>query len=315
MDDKGRLQAMREESNVSQPVAVATTAPRARVEFPAWAYQVEIILSAVFFAVSSMLAKLAMKASAGASTITFSRFAMGFVLLLGWMAISRRGIHPKNVKGLILRGLTNLAAVFMFYHAINYTTITNANLLNLTYPAFVALFSPLLLSQRLNRREWGVLALAGAGIYLVVNPSFQGVNLGDVLGLGAGVMAGFSIIALSLVRRGNSTETVLFFLLGIGSLATWPSVLGEAFSEYTPKTWWLLIACAVTGVLGQFSITAAFKHVTAFTGSIVGTTRVVMAALLGFVFLSEVPGWNVVAGSVVLFIAIWLLSSRKVKRV
>jgi len=169
----------------------------------------------------------------------------------------------------------------------------------------------MILHEHLRRRDWLILALAGAGIYLVVNPNFQRVNIGDLIGLAGGFTGALAILSLCFARRDNHTVTVLVFMLGVGSLLSCPSVFSESITGYSVTTWIFLVACAATGVIGQFALTHAFRHLSAFAGSVTGLTRVVLAAMLGYLFLNERPTWNVIVGSIVLFAAIFLLTSSK----
>lgn len=298
--------------------------PTAEISFPQdtpqtrysdWVYHGEILLSALCFALSTLLAKFAQNDGASSSMITFLRFAIGLGVLLIYMGFVRTKIEPRNPLVLILRGVFNLIGVFLFYYAIEFTTITNANLLNMTYPVFVAMLSPLFLREHVSLREWKILAIACGGIFLIINPSFGHANVGDLIGLGAGFAGALAVIMLCFARQSNHTVTVLLFLFGVGTLLTWPLVLNEPIQKYTPATWLFLLGCGITGVIGQFAITTGFKYLSAVAGSITGMSRVVIAAILGFIFLAEVPTWNVVLGSGILFAAIvWLtLSSQKNK--
>ncbi|NLE29175.1 MAG: DMT family transporter [Phycisphaerae bacterium] len=276
--------------------------------YPVWVYHSQIIVSAFCFALSTLLAKFAQNDGASSSMITFMRFAIGLGGLLGYMGIRQTKIEPRNPIVLILRGVFNLIAVFLFYYAIEFTTITNANLLNMTYPVFVAMLSPIFLREHVSLREWKVLAIACAGIFLIINPSFGHTNIGDLIGLGAGFTGALAIIMLCFARQSNHTVTVLLFLFGLGTLLTWPAVLNEHYEKYTPATWIFLLTCGITGAIGQFAITTGFKYLSAVAGSITGMSRVVIAAILGLIFLAEIPTWNVVIGSGILFGAIFWLT-------
>jgi len=279
--------------------------------YPSWVYHFEIFISALFFALSTLLAKFAQQGGATSSMITFLRFAIGLAILLIYMGLIRTKIEPRNPIVLVLRGVFNLLAVFLFYYAIKFTTITNANLLNMTYPVFVAFLSPILLREHLSGKEWLILGMACIGIYLIINPNFHHINIGDFIGLGAGFAAALAIIMLCFARQSNHTVTVLLFMLGIGTLLSWPAVLTEDISKYTSETWWYLLACGVTGVIGQFAITTGFKYLSAVAGSITGMSRVIIAAVLGLLFLGEIPTWHVVVGSAILFAAITWLALQK----
>ena len=215
---------------------------------------------------------------------------------------------------MILRGIFNMLAIFLFYWAVKYTTVTNANLLNMTYPVFVALLSPIIVGERLQKRDWFILILAGTGIYLVINPDFHNVNIGDILALACGITAAFAIIMLRLARKSNQTTTVLFIMLATGTLILWPAILFEDFSLYTTKTIQILFICGISGVLGQFAITLAFKHMTAFAGSISGTSRIIFAGIGGYIMLGEQPSENVIIGAIIIITAIILLTNNKQKQ-
>ncbi len=280
-------------------------------KLPVWFYHIIIFLSAIFFTVSSISAKFAAKAGVGPMMVTFCRFAIGLILISAYILITQSPLKPKRMKYMILRGIFNMLAIGLFYWSVKYTTVTNANLLNMTYPVFVAMLSPLLLGEHLKFRDWFVLALAGVGIYLVINPDFQRVNIGDLIGLACGVAAGFAIITLRLARKEDTTTTVLFIMLLTGTVLSWPAIFSEEFSRYTSKTLWILFLCGASGVFGQFAITLAFKHMTAFAGSISGTSRIILAGLGGFIMLGEVPGWNVVVGAIIIITSIVLLAADK----
>lgn len=277
---------------------------------PGWFYHFVIVLSALLFTVSSLLAKVAINEGAAPFTITFFRFSIGLIVLSVYILMSKSEIRPTNVRIIILRGVFNMTAVGFFYWSVQYTTITNANLLNMTYPVFVALLSPILLREHLKIRDWIMLMIAGIGIYLVINPNFNEVNFGDILGLCCGLAAGFAVVMLRKARRDNQTVTVLFIMLLTGTVLSWPAVLFEEFGKYTPYLWSIVLGCGVMGVMGQFAITSAFKHVTAFAGSVTSTSRVIMAACVGAMFLSEIPPWHVVVGAVIIITAICLRKSQ-----
>ena len=100
---------------------------------------------------------------------------------------------------------------------------------------------------------------------------------------------------------------MLLFLLTMGVMLTWPALLGEDFSAYTGRVWAVVIVCGISGVMGQFAITLAFRHVKALTGSVLGLSRVVMVAVIGTVWLGEGLTWRTVVGGAVLMGSILLL--------
>ena len=61
---------------------------------------------------------------------------------------------------------------------------------------------------------------------------------------------------------------------------------------------------AVLGFIGQICITSGYKYVEASKGSMVSSSRIVFAALLGFFFFLEIPTWYTIAGGLLIATAI-----------
>ena len=76
----------------------------------------------------------------------------------------------------------------------------------------------------------------------------------------------------------------------------------------------LLLACSVFGVLGQYLLTYGFLFVTAIEGSVISSTRILLAALLGPLLVADPPltasGW---LGALIIFTANVILALRSAK--
>lgn len=88
------------------------------------------------------------------------------------------------------------------------------------------------------------------------------------------------MLYLNVSRRYHDSQTILFFMFGLGALVMfiifrssfyWPDRIELTF----------LFACSAAGVLGQYLLTYGFLYFTAVEGSIVSSSRKVLAALLG----------------------------------
>jgi len=64
------------------------------------------------------------------------------------------------------RAVTNAAAVLLVFSALRYTTVTNANMLNMSYPVFVFLLAPWVNRERTQRSHYLYLVLAMTGTVL-----------------------------------------------------------------------------------------------------------------------------------------------------
>ena len=75
-----------------------------------------------------------------------------------------------------------------------------------------------------------------------------------------------------------------------------------------------LLCCSAAGVIGQYLITFGFLYVTAVEGSIISSSRILLAALLGPLLVADpaltVMGW---CGALLIFTANVTLALRRAK--
>ena len=114
------------------------------------------------------------------SYFVFARFLLGFVVVCAIMAYRRQPPRPRSYHLLLGRTLFNCVAVYCFYMAVKFTSVAEANILNMTYPVFVALISWALLRQQRDPIALAMVAVAFAGIWLILSPAkidFKPANL------------------------------------------------------------------------------------------------------------------------------------------
>ncbi len=241
----------------------------------------------------------------------FARFLLGFVIVCLTMVIKRQRPRCNQFHYLAGRTVTNAAAVFCFYQAVDVTTVANANILNMTYPLFVALFSWFMIRTQRDGWALGVVLIATIGIWLILSPDDTTMGLNDYWGLLSGFFAGFSIIYLNLSRQHHDSQTILFYMFGAGALLMLPFLQNSLFWPNRTELFFLL-SCSVAGVLGQYLLTFGFLYVTAVEGAVISSSRILVAALLGPLLVADpslsASGW---LGAVLIFSANIVLAIRK----
>jgi len=264
-----------------------------------------ILLSELCFTISTIFSKLLTNSSdISAIEVTFGRFFLGLILISVMVYKNSISLLPNKVSLLIWRGVLNTIAVILFFLASQYTTITNTHMLNMTYPFFIFLFSPLFIrSEKISSWMYVVLLAALTGIWLVINPHWSSVNKGDLFGLLSGIVAAFAIITLNMARKNDSTPVILFYLMSIGSLINGLAML--PFFIWPKGSQWLLLgASAFLGVLGQVCITYGYKFISARAGGLVSTSRILYAVLLGMVIFSEALSLRTASGGLLILLSI-----------
>lgn len=246
-------------------------------------------VAAFFFALTTVLAKAAgERAPVGGLAAAFFRFVVGFVVIGAVAAQRRLPVRPNSWQWTLLRAGFNIAASILFFLAVEHTTITNANLLNMTSPVFIFLLAPLMPSYRQRPAvDYLFLLLTMIGAWLVVVPRFDAVNLGDIYGLLSGVAGGIAITMLYQARRFDTAVVILLFQMGLGTIATIYWGLGPALAAADPTVWLLLIGVGLCGALAQYLLTEGYRYIDTQRGSIVSSLQIVFAAIMGVLLFGE----------------------------
>jgi drug/metabolite transporter (DMT)-like permease len=248
-----------------------------------------------------------------ASYFVFSRFLLGFIVVCLAMIWTRRKITARRYHYLLGRTIANSIAVFCFYKAVETSSLAEANILNMTYPLFVTLFSWFLIKEQRDLVAIIIVLVAFFGVWLVLNPGAGGAGLYNVWGVMSGVSAAFAIIYLNKSRRYHDSQTILFFMFGLGALLIYCFFYKEIFIPNS-KELLFLVGCSLAGVLGQYMLTYGFYFVTAVEGSVISSTRILLAAILGPLLALDpvlsAAGWT---GALLIFSANICLAARRAR--
>ncbi len=231
----------------------------------------------------------------------FFRFLSGFLVVCTIMALKRQGPAPKRYHLLVGRTLGNCIAVYCFYQAVRYTSVAEANILNMTYPIFVTILSWIVLRHQRDLVALAMVAVAVVGVWLILQPGSMGFGLKSLWGIASGVSAALAILYLNLSRQLHDANTVLFYMFGLGSVLMFLFFRQHIFWPNGRELYYLTL-CGGAGIAGQFLITLGFRYVTAVEGGVISSTRILLAALLGPWLAAEpaldTGGW---VGAVLIF--------------
>lgn len=272
-----------------------------------------LILAELCFATATVFAKFVTNSSdIPAIEITFSRLILGVILAALYMLKTRTSFIPKRIPLVIARAILSFSALITFFYSVEHSSVTNANMLNMTYPVFIFLVAPLFKLEKLHKISLLFLGMAMIGIYLVIFPDFSHINKGDVIGLLSGIFGAFSIITLSIAREHDSTILIVFYLMAIGTVIN-VFMLAPVFVMPHISDLPFLIASGLAGVSGQVLLTMGYKHVTAKAGSMVSSSRIIFASAMGFFFFSESLSIRILAGGILIIVAIIGISALRNK--
>lgn len=228
----------------------------------------------------------------GAAEIAFLRFLASYLIVraaisAGWIEIrlvNRRLVLARGVLG----GIGNL----LYFYAVAATRLSNAMVLLYTYPIFASLYAQWWQRKALSGRTMIILLASFAGIYLIVNPSFDRLIGGNLLGIASGMMVGGAIVSLKESRKTDSAWTIFHYFNLAGMVLSLPLVIGH-WTLPPVGSLGSLAGVVVFSMLGQIWMTEAYRYTTTDEGSILSMFGAVVGSAMGIVFLSEpaTPGF------------------------
>ncbi len=154
--------------------------------------------------------------------------------------------------------------------------------------------------------------VAMTGIYLVMVPGAEEgglatLNRGDLSALASGLVAGFAITFLREARKYDSSTVILFYLMAIGSFINLFLVL-PVFVIPRGEILLYALLCTLFSVAGQVLITTGYRHIDAAAGSLVSSSRILFALMLGVIILNEDLTWRIGGGGLLIMLALFGVS-------
>ena len=276
-----------------------------------------IILAAFGFAFMNLFVKLAGDLPA----IEKSFFRNLVAVFFAFTVMKKEKIPftiPKGTgKYIFFRSLFGTIGIFANFYAIGKLYIADASMLNKLSPFFAIIFSYFLLKEKIKLYQFACVLTAFAGTLFILRPGFDSVaTFPAFIGLLGGMGAGLAYTNVRMATKLGARGPLIVFCFSVFSCVC---AIPFIIFDHQPLTWWQLVSLLMAGLsatLGQFSITAAYTYAPASELSVYDYTQIVFAALLGMIFLGEVPdvinilGYLIICGA---GIAMFLIRRKKEK--
>jgi drug/metabolite transporter (DMT)-like permease len=255
---------------------------------------------------------------------------VGLVLILLLTAPERLRVRWRELPFLAVFGIAGLALVQWFYFlAIHRLAIGIALLIQYLAPLLVALWARYVFHEQVRRRIWLALALAIAGLALIVNVANGGTisTAGVVFSILAALTYALYILLAEHAVGDRDAVSLLAWGFAFGALfwcfvAPWwtfpahrvgahVSLLGH-LSGYHLPVWSLMAFMIVVGtIIPFFLLVSALRHLPATRVGIMAMVEPVVATLVAWLWLGETLGPVQLAGAAVVLCGIVLAQTAR----
>jgi len=236
------------------------------------------------------------------------------------VATTPRPLDAKARRSAVIAGIFFGADLGFFNSAVMATSATNAALLGVNAPIFVALGAWIMYGERPTARFWlgfalaftGMVAIVGADV--IMHPSF---GVGDLLAILGALCYGIYLLYVQRSRQSMDTLTFSVWSAGIGALSLLPVCLlfRLPLTGFSIRSWTALIALALTAqVIGHLFIAQAMGKVPATLSSIVLLGQAPITAMLAWPLLGERPRIGQMLGGALVLAGIMVVNLRPAAR-
>ncbi|MCR5625842.1 MAG: DMT family transporter [Lachnospiraceae bacterium] len=231
-------------------------------------------------------------------------FRNSIAALIALIPIVKEGKGIRIKKGcfgdIALRCIFGTSGLICNFYAIDHLGIADANMLNKLSPFFAIILSIFILKEMPKAVDIIATIIAFTGALLIIRPGGELSVVPALLGLYGGFGAGTAYVFVrKLGGKGERTPIIVLCFSLFSCLVSIPFFIFD-YHPMSTKQILFLICAGVAASIGQFGITTAYKFAPAKEISVFDYTQVIFAAILGMIFLGEVPVLLSIIGYVII---------------
>ena len=237
-----------------------------------------------------------------AMQVTFLRGAAALPPLLIANAVFGRwrDLKPQRWGLHVMRGFLSVALLWCFVYAVSQLSLANAYTIFMSAPLLITALSVPMLREHVGWQQWIAVFVGLVGVIIVLKPSGNAlVTVGGLAALASAIGYSLNAITIRILTRTDTSAATVFwslcFLTIIGGLASIPN--------WVPVPWnyWPLIAgLGITGALGQYFITEAFRLAPPPVVAPLEYTALAWGMLFDWLIWATAPGLRMLTGAFVI---------------
>jgi drug/metabolite transporter (DMT)-like permease len=250
---------------------------------------------------------------------TFSMIVMrnifAVVMMLPFIFFKRRTMQVmlRNKRMFFWRTILGFTGMLLMFQSVILLPVNSFVALSFTIPIFATIGAVLFLGEKMGWHRWGAVALGFIGMLIIVQPT----NI--EIGAGVWICMVFCIMTagiLLIVKKMSATEHVfsmMFYLhLWMGYLSI--PLFFISYHELNLQTMKWGVVLALTSITAHYSLVKSYSLVPLTVTSPFEFSRILMASLLAYIFLGEVPETESYVGAAIIIASVAYIAHRESRR-
>lgn len=227
--------------------------------------------------------------------------ALGFVvplILRNGISVMKTTVFPLH----LVRSFLTYGGMMCWFYAVSVIPISDYTALLYFQPIITILFAMLILREPAGPRTWAAVAVAFTGALIILRPGFQDINLGMIATMATAVMfAGVNTCMKFLSRTETAAVMVAYvsiLMLVLSAVPAWLYWTDPVMAD-APA----ILGVGIFALLGQYAITRSIAVADARVVQPFDFSRLITAAILGWLVFGETSDAYTWAGALVIFCA------------
>jgi drug/metabolite transporter (DMT)-like permease len=272
------------------------------------------LITAVGWSFNGILVRLAL--NIGPFGLVLGRDLVGFtffmllILYRGRLRELKSTIH--QWKWFLLLGILFALNSLFAFTAYKQTFISSSSVLSFTFPIIIAVLSPLILKDKIRLKEFAGVIISVLGVMVIFHSTsslFTNV-VGNVFALSSATTFAFYSLILRRIRKRPPLEIFMIWIFGFSILSVLGTgtLLNQPFFAHAMHIDFLYLITLgfAGGIIGHASYNLAVKYVKPHLASTITLTAPILATLLAWMILSELPPMMTLLGVGISLIGIFM---------
>jgi drug/metabolite transporter (DMT)-like permease len=189
----------------------------------------------------------------------------------------------------LLRGFVSVLYLWVLMYSFGHMPFADATAIAYTQAAYIAVFSALILNERITTFRWIATAIGTVGALLIVKPAFVDRNIVYLVALLGTSFNGLAFVLNKYLQRpgGDSELTTMFYVNAIAVVCNLPVLATTTLPE--PEVWPWLSGVLIFGPVGMYVGMVAVRHASASSLGPYTFLRLIIAVIGGIVLFRELP--------------------------
>ena len=243
--------------------------------------------------------------------ITFIRAFIMVALLMVWFVNKNKArIKTKRPFLQFVNGFFMTFALFGWFWALPRISLDLNTAVGFTSPIFAVLGAIIFLGEKSTLWRWGALFIGLIGAIIIIQPGIDGISPGVTAALISALCFSVTKLFIKIITLTDSPDSVVFWQ------AFWVTIIAFPVALYFWKTpnWeqWLWLLClSIVTIANHFAVTWAIKLADIGVVEPATFTRLIWAAIVGFIVFGDEPDIYTILGSCLVLGAIIYMAKRE----